>query len=196
MLAFLEAMRTRFEEFALSLHPDKTRLIEFGRRGGQTQAARAWQAGDLQLPWLYLHLRQSRRGKFLLKRKTRSDRVQAQAGGGQGGIAAAQAPANPRTGEVAGACRSRVLQLPCSADKHCRHSGSSATMSRTLATYAPAAQARRMTRHGPDEEAGRRLPPETAYPSSLARDRFAVKHPRWEPYAGIPPVRICAGGAQ
>ena len=27
-------------------------------------------------------------------------------------------------------------------------------------------------------------------------ERFAVKHPRWEPYAGIPPVRICAGGAQ
>jgi RNA-directed DNA polymerase len=24
--------------------------------------------------------------------------------------------------------------------------------------------------------------------------RFAVKHPRWEPYAGIPLVRICAGG--
>src|SRR6266550_7737500 len=29
---FLDAMRARFEEFALSLHPDKTRLIEFGRR--------------------------------------------------------------------------------------------------------------------------------------------------------------------
>ena len=28
---FLEAMRDGFEEFALSLHPDKTRLIEFGR---------------------------------------------------------------------------------------------------------------------------------------------------------------------
>jgi RNA-directed DNA polymerase len=28
---FLDAMRARFEEFALSLHPDKTRLIEFGR---------------------------------------------------------------------------------------------------------------------------------------------------------------------
>jgi hypothetical protein len=27
-------------------------------------------------------------------------------------------------------------------------------------------------------------------------DRFAVKHPRWEPYAGIPPVRICAKGAR
>ena len=26
--------------------------------------------------------------------------------------------------------------------------------------------------------------------------RFAVKHPRWEPYAGKPPVRFCAGRAQ
>ncbi|MHC4049421.1 hypothetical protein [Bradyrhizobium sp. 25ACV] len=28
---FLDAIRERFEAFALSLHPDKTRLIEFGR---------------------------------------------------------------------------------------------------------------------------------------------------------------------
>ena len=26
--------------------------------------------------------------------------------------------------------------------------------------------------------------------------RFAVAHPRWEPYAGKPPVRFCAGGAR
>ncbi len=26
--------------------------------------------------------------------------------------------------------------------------------------------------------------------------RFAVRHPRWEPYALIGPVRFCAGGAQ
>ena len=29
-----------------------------------------------------------------------------------------------------------------------------------------------------------------------ARKRFAVRHPRWEPYAGNPHVRFCAGGAQ
>ena len=29
-----------------------------------------------------------------------------------------------------------------------------------------------------------------------ANSSFAVTHPRWEPYAGIPLVRICAGGAQ
>jgi RNA-directed DNA polymerase len=26
--------------------------------------------------------------------------------------------------------------------------------------------------------------------------RFAVKHPRWEPYAGMPHVRFCPGGAR
>jgi len=30
-LRFLDAMRERLEEFALALHPEKTRLIEFGR---------------------------------------------------------------------------------------------------------------------------------------------------------------------
>jgi hypothetical protein len=28
------------------------------------------------------------------------------------------------------------------------------------------------------------------------RQAFAVRHPRWEPYALIGPVRFCAGGAQ
>ena len=27
-------------------------------------------------------------------------------------------------------------------------------------------------------------------------DHFAVTHPRWEPYAGKPHVRFCAGGAR
>ena len=27
-------------------------------------------------------------------------------------------------------------------------------------------------------------------------ERFAVTHPRWEPYAGKPHVRICAGGVR
>jgi RNA-directed DNA polymerase len=28
------------------------------------------------------------------------------------------------------------------------------------------------------------------------RQTFAVTHPRWEPYAGKPPVRFCTGGAR
>jgi RNA-directed DNA polymerase len=30
----------------------------------------------------------------------------------------------------------------------------------------------------------------------VASDRFAVTHPRWEPYAGKPHVRFCTGGAR
>src|SRR5580704_15849112 len=40
---FLDAMRERLERFALSLHPDKTRLIE----GEPARSARAWQTGEL-----------------------------------------------------------------------------------------------------------------------------------------------------
>ena len=37
---FWDAMRERFEEFALSLHPEKTRLIEFGRFAADRRAQR------------------------------------------------------------------------------------------------------------------------------------------------------------
>src|SRR6202011_1195220 len=37
---FWEAMRERLEEFELSLHPDKTRLIEFGRHAARRRAQR------------------------------------------------------------------------------------------------------------------------------------------------------------
>src|SRR5215210_4910604 len=33
---FWDAMRERLREFSLTLHPDKTRLIEFGRHAAQT----------------------------------------------------------------------------------------------------------------------------------------------------------------
>ena len=37
---FLAQLRIRMAEFALELHPEKTRLIEFGRRAGSDRAAR------------------------------------------------------------------------------------------------------------------------------------------------------------
>jgi group II intron reverse transcriptase/maturase len=73
---FWNAMQRRFEEFALSLHPDKTRLIEFGRHA----AARRGQAG-LGKPETFNFLGftficgRSRAGKFLVKRKSRRDRM-------------------------------------------------------------------------------------------------------------------------
>ena len=75
---FLDAMRARLEEFTLSLHPDKTRLIEFGR----SAAARRKESG-LGKPETFAFLGftlicgRSRRGYFQLQRKTRSDRMRA-----------------------------------------------------------------------------------------------------------------------
>ena len=37
---FWDAMRERFEEYSLSRHPDKTRLIEFGRFAADQRARR------------------------------------------------------------------------------------------------------------------------------------------------------------
>jgi RNA-directed DNA polymerase len=75
---FLDAMRARFDEFALSLHPDKTRLIEFGRY----VAARRERRG-LRKPDTFIFLGftficgKSRKGGFLLHRKSRGDRMRA-----------------------------------------------------------------------------------------------------------------------
>jgi hypothetical protein len=39
---FLDAMRERFDAFALALHPEKTRLIEFGRHAAARRARRGF----------------------------------------------------------------------------------------------------------------------------------------------------------
>ena len=75
---FLDAMRERFEEFSLSLHPDKTRLIEFGRHAAADRKRRG-----LGKPETFTFLGftficgKSRRGAFQLQRKTRRDRMRA-----------------------------------------------------------------------------------------------------------------------
>jgi group II intron reverse transcriptase/maturase len=75
---FLDAMRVRFEEFALSLHPDKTRLIEFGRHAAVRRDRRGLGKPETFnfLGFTFICGR-TRRGSFLIKRKTRSDRMRA-----------------------------------------------------------------------------------------------------------------------
>lgn len=73
---FLDAMRARFEEFSLSLHPEKTRLIEFGRFAATNRTRRG-----LGKPETFTFLgftficSTSRKGTFQIKRKTRADRM-------------------------------------------------------------------------------------------------------------------------
>jgi RNA-directed DNA polymerase len=73
---FLDAMRERFEAFALTLHPDKTRLIEFGRRAAANRKGRGLGKPETFMFLGFTHIcGKSRRGNFLLERKTRRDRL-------------------------------------------------------------------------------------------------------------------------
>src|SRR3954468_7334580 len=75
---FLGMMHARLEEFALSLHPEKTRLIEFGRHAAADREQRG-----LGKPETFTFLgftficSKSRKGRFLIQRKTRRDRMMA-----------------------------------------------------------------------------------------------------------------------
>jgi hypothetical protein len=73
---FLDAMRERFEAFALTLHSDKTRLIEFGRYAAANRKARGLGKPETFMFLGFTHIcGKSRRGRFLLQRKTRRDRL-------------------------------------------------------------------------------------------------------------------------
>ena len=53
---FVQAMRSRLEQFALALHPEKTRVIEFGRFAADNRGqAGSGQAADVQLPRIHAH---------------------------------------------------------------------------------------------------------------------------------------------
>jgi RNA-directed DNA polymerase len=71
-------MRKRFEEFSLSLNPEKTRLIEFGRFAAERRARRGLGKPETFnfLGFTFICERNSR-GQFLVKRTTRRDRMQA-----------------------------------------------------------------------------------------------------------------------
>jgi RNA-directed DNA polymerase len=75
---FLDLLRERMGKFALALHPEKTRLIEFGRYAAANRRRRG-----LGKPETFNFLGftficgKTRRGGFLVHRKTRRDRMRA-----------------------------------------------------------------------------------------------------------------------
>ena len=75
---FLDAMRARLEAFALSLHPEKTRLIEFGRHAAANRAkAGLGKPETFDFLGFTFICGRDRRGGFQLQRRTRRDRMRA-----------------------------------------------------------------------------------------------------------------------
>ena len=75
---FLQELGGRFAEFVLTLHPDKTRLIEFGRFAAANRQARG-QGKPETFDFLeFTHIcGKTRRGKFVLRRKTARKKLRA-----------------------------------------------------------------------------------------------------------------------
>jgi len=192
---FLEAMRERLAAFALQLHPEKTRLVEFGQDAVQNRARRG-----LGKPETFNFLgftfisSQTRRGKFLVKRKSRRDRLRA------------------KLQEIKGELRRRMHEPISEQGKWLRqvitgyfNYHAVPTNIETLRDFRDAAVrlwrrslARRSQLDGGSwsrmTKLAREWLPTPRILHPWPRERFAVTHPRWEPYAGKPHVRFCAGG--
>jgi RNA-directed DNA polymerase len=196
-IRFLAMMRERFEKFALSLHPEKTRLIEFGRYAVHNRRQRGLGKPEtfnfLGFTFISGH---SRRGKYQLRRKTRRDRMCAKLKEIREELRVRRHHPIPLQGqwlqrvvrgffnyhavptnmEALVIFRERVIGLWREALKKRGH--------RDKTTWV---RARKI--------ADDWLPkPKILHP--WPDIRFAVKHPRWKPYAGKLHVRFCPGGAQ
>ena len=194
---FLDAMRARLAEFALSLHPEKTRLIEFGRHAATNREARGEAKPETFnfLGFTFICGR-DRRGGFQLKRKTRRDRMQA------------------KLQEIKEELRQRRHQAINEQGAWLRqvvrgflNYHAVPTNSRALSVfrhYVTVLWRRALRRRSQKDRfswdrisrlVDEWLPrPRILHPWPSVR--FAARHPRWEPYAGKPHVRFCAGGAQ
>ena len=74
----LQELRGRFIKFGLELHPDKTRLIEFGRFAAERRAKRGLGKPETFTFLGFTHLcGTTRRGAFTIKRKTATKRMRA-----------------------------------------------------------------------------------------------------------------------
>ena len=181
---FWDEMRDRFQEFSLSLHPDKTRLIEFGRQATTRRARRGLGKPEtFNFLGFTLICGKSRRGNFLLKRRTRRDRMTA------------------KLGEIKEELRQRMHEPIPEQGKWLKQVVAGFFNYHAVPTNSPALEAfryyvtnlwrrtlqRRSQKGGMTWERMKKLTddwlprPRILHP--WPSERFAAKHPRWEPYA-------------
>jgi RNA-directed DNA polymerase len=194
---FLAKMRDRLAAFGLTLHGEKTRLIRFGRFAAANRQERGESKPETFNFLGLTHIcGRNRDGRFLLVRKTRRDRMRTRLQVIQEGLRRRRHTSTDEQGAwlrqvVAGFFAYHAVPTNQAALAAFRH--------HVVNLWRNALQRRsqkdRTTWQRVRQLADRWLPtPRIIHPYPW--DRFAVKHPRWEPYAGKPHVRFCAGGAR
>jgi RNA-directed DNA polymerase len=188
---FWDDMRKRFEEFSLSLNPDKTRLIEFGRFAAERRAQRG-----LGKPETFNFLgftficERNRRGQFLVKRITRRDRMRGTLREIKEGMRRRMHDPIPEQGAwikqvVRGFFAYYAVPTNGAALRAFYHHVGRLW----LRTLRRRSQKDRLSWSRVQNLTADWIPqPRILHP--YPAKRFAVTHPRWEPCAGIPPARI------
>ena len=194
---FLAELRQRMAEFALSLHPDKTRLIEFGRLAAQNRRRRGLGKPETFKFLGFTHIcGRSRKGRFQLRRKSRRDRMRAKLRELKAELKRRWHEPIPSQGQwlrqvVTGWYNYHAVPINSAALSAFRYHVEGLWLSRLRQR----SQKDRTTWARMRDIADRWLPrPRILHPWPSVR--FAATHPRWEPYASIGLVRICAGGVR
>ena len=192
---FMAAMGERLRQFALTLHPDKTRLIEFGRFAAERREKRGLGKPDSFDFLGFTHIcARNRRGRFLVKRRSRRDRVRAKLREIKDELRRRRHEPADDQGRwlhqvVTGWFNYHAVPTNSAALAAFRHHVT-VLWRRALRRRS---QRDRTTWQRIDALASRWLPrPRIRHP--WPSQRFAVTHPRWEPDARIGHVRFCAGG--
>src|ERR1700704_6064964 len=194
---FLDEMRKRLQEFALSLHSEKTRLIEFGRFAVENRKRRG-----LGKPETFTFLgftficSKTRRGKFQIKRKSRRDRMQAKLQAIKQELRRSMHQPIPQQGRW-------LQQVVTGYFSYHAVPTNSSTLTAFLFHVTNLWRRTLRQRSQKDWTTWERIKrladdwlPKPRILHPWPQSRFAVRHPRWQPYARIGPVRICAGGAR
>ena len=181
---FQEDMGRRLQEFALTLHPEKTRLIEFGRNAADNRARRGLGKPETFNFLGLTHIcGRSRRGRFLLRRHTRRDRARVKLRQIKDGLHQRMHQAIPEQGSwlkqvVNGFFGYHAVPTNGAALSAFRYN----VMDLWRRTLRRRSQKDSFTWERIARLAEHWLPrPLIRHP--WPRDRFAATHPRWEPYA-------------
>ena len=195
---FLTELRERFARFGLTLHPDKTRLIEFGRYADRNRRGRGDGKPETFNFLGFTHsCGKTRKGRFTVLRQTMRRRWQAKL----------QRGARPNCG---GACTTPIPEqgayLRSVLLGHVRYYGVPRNGPSLMAfrsalgrLWRARLQRRSQTARravGAHGALRRALASDPAHLSSLPQPAPGVAHPRQEPDAVMPHVRIRGGGDQ
>jgi RNA-directed DNA polymerase len=195
---FLRELRERLAKFGLELHPEKTRLIEFGRFAeGNRQRREEGKPETFDfLGFTHMCGKSRQHRGFVVRRQTAAKRLRAK-------LQAIKEQLRLRMHQPLNSTGEWLQSVVRGYFQYHAVPGNTPTLglfrARLRRLWRQVIR-RRGQKHRPNwnrlEKLFERWLPQPRVLHPYPHQRFGAMHPRWEPYALIAPVRICAGGGQ